>query len=586
MNPSTNDPASTGGPSRRTMLAATGAGVLATALGWTPAFRIPAASAAATLSTPPSFPPGISLYQQAFQNWSQEITIEAAWTCAPNAPADVVAIANWAKANGYRVRAKGMGHNWSPLMVPNGANVDKIILVDTTQHLTAATVNAGTPKTVTVQTGRQMDSLLQTLEDNNLGFMSVPFPGGVTVGGVLAINAHGSSVRANGETRANGMSYGSMSNAIRSLTAVVWSAAANAYVLKTFQRTDPEIGAFLTHLGRAFITEVTLQVGTNQNIRCQSWYSTQVTDVFAPPASAGNNSFAKLVDKYGRVEVLWFPFTTVPWIKMWSVAPSKPLLSKKVTKPYNYTFVNFVTEDQSEFISDLIAGNVSGTSTFTNGEMAVIGSGLIVTGTWDIWGKSKNTWLWVERSTLRIVETGFAVITSRANIQKVVSEFYTQYVATVNAYKSRGQYPMNMPFEIRVNGLDQPAEVDGVSGAVTPQLSSLRPRPDHPEWDVCVWIDMGTIPITPHANEFYTEMENWILAHYTGSYATVRPEWSKAWACGPTAAWSDPAKIATYRAAMNAGQPAGNNFDTARAVLNAYDPARVFSNTFLDALLP
>ncbi|KAB2341647.1 cholesterol oxidase substrate-binding domain-containing protein [Actinomadura rudentiformis] len=33
-------------------------------------------------------------------------------------------------------------------------------------------------------------------------------------------------------------------------------------------------------------------------------------------------------------------------------------------------------------------------------------------------------------------------------------------------------------------------------------------------------------------------------------------------------------------------QPACSNFETARATLNSYDPARVFSNTFLDILLP
>ncbi|GAA3222244.1 cholesterol oxidase substrate-binding domain-containing protein [Actinocorallia longicatena] len=578
-----NDPTQHPRPTRRTVIGTAGAAALATALGWTPAFRVPAAHAAA-LPTPPAFPAGIPLYQQAFENWSGEIHIEAAWTCAPATPADIVTIANWAHANGYRVRARGMGHNWSPLMTSDGENVDHTIFLDTTQHLTAVTVNTGTPRTVTVQTGCQMDRLMQILEDDNLGFMSIPFPGGITIGGVLAINAHGSSVPATGETRPSGMTYGSMSNTIRSLTAVVWNGS--AYTLKTFQRTDPHIGAFLSHLGRALITEVTLQVGTNQNIRCQSWYSTQVGDVFAPPASAGSNSFSKLVDKYGRVEVLWFPFTTVPWIKMWSVAPSKPLLSKKVTSPYNYTFVNFVSEEQSDFVADIVNGDVIGTSTFTNSQMAVVGSGLIVTGTWDIWGKSKNTWLWVERTTLRIVETGFAVITSRANIQRVVHEFYVKYRATVEAYKAQGKYPMNMPFEIRVNGLDQPAEVDGITGAATPLLSSLRPRPDHPEWNVCVWIDMGTIPGTPESDAFYSEMEAWILANYTGTYAGVRPEWSKAWACAPGGAWTDTTRITGYKNAMNAGQPATSNYDTARTILNSYDPARTFSSTFLDTLLP
>jgi FAD/FMN-containing dehydrogenase len=589
MNSSSHDPETTvSGPSRRGVLAAAGVAALGAATGWIPVFTVPAASAASTLATPPNFPGSISLYQQAYQNWSEEINIQAAWTCAPATPADVVTIANWANANGYRVRAKGKGHGWSPLLVPNGSDVTKVILVDTTQHLTAVSVNTGgSPKTVTAQTGLTMDDLMMTLENAGCGFLTIPFPGGITVGGVLAINAHGSGIPATGESRPNGMTYGSMSNTVLSLTAVVWSTAQNAYVLKTFQRTDPDIQAFLAHLGRAFVTEVTMQVGSNQNMRCQSWYSTQVTDVFAPPASAGSSSFAKLVDKYGRVEVLWFPFTTVPWIKMWSVSPSQPLFSTKVTSPYNYTFVNFVTQAESDFLTNVVKGNVSGTSTFTNGEMSVIGSGLITTGTWDIWGKSKNLWQWVKPTTLRIVETGFAVITSRANIQRVVSEFYNQYITTINAFKANGEYPMNMPLEIRVNGLDKPSEVDGVSGAVSPQLSSLRPRPDHPEWDVCVWLDMGTIPGTPHCNEFYTQMETWIMSNYSGTYATVRPEWSKAWACTAGGAWTDnTALTSTIPAALNAGQPAGDNFDKARATLNSYDPNRIFSNTFLDVLLP
>lgn len=88
---------------------------------------------------------------------------------------------------------------------------------------------------------------------------------------------------------------------------------------------------------------------------------------------------------------------------------------------------------------------------------------------------------------------------------------------------------MNGPLEIRVTGLDQPAEA-GVSGAVVPSLSALAPRPDQPQWNVCVWIDMLTIPTTPQCNAFCTQMERWIYSHYTGSYAGPRPEWSKGWA--------------------------------------------------------
>lgn len=583
MNPSTNHPA---GPSRRGVIIAAGLGALGAVAGWTPVFTVPAAYA--TIPTPPNFPAGIPLYQQAYQNWSEEITIEAAWTFAPQTPAEVVTVANWCKANGYTLRAKGIGHNWSPILVPSGADVSKVILADTTKHLTAVTINmAATPKTVTCQTGITMDALLPQLTTAGVGFAAIPAPGNITVGGMLAINAHGSAIPAPGETRPTGMSYGSLSNAILALTAVVWDPGQSAYALKTFHRGDPGIGPLLAHLGRAFITEVTLQAGTLQRLRCQSWYDRQVTDVFAPPASAGSNSFAALLSGGGRIEVIWFPFTTVPWIKLWTVSPAKPWLSTQVSGPYAYTFANFINQSQSDFLKKVVTGDVSSTPTFENGQMSIVGSGLITTGTWDIWGWSNDVYRYVQSTTLRIVEAGFAVLTSRANIQRVVSEFYTQYVSKINAYQAAGDYPMNGPIEIRVTGLDRPSEVDGVSGAVVPSLSSVRPRPDHPEWDVCVWLDMGTIPGTPKCDQFYSEMEQWIWSNYTGSYAAVRPEWSKAWAITPAAAWSDQSALTgRIPAAMNAALPANDNFDTARAALDAYDPARIFSNPFLDTLLP
>jgi hypothetical protein len=43
------------------------------------------------------------------------------------------------------------------------------------------------------------------------------------------------------------------------------------YELKIFDRSHPECKAFLTHLGRAFIVEVTLRVGINHNLRCVSY---------------------------------------------------------------------------------------------------------------------------------------------------------------------------------------------------------------------------------------------------------------------------------------------------------------------------
>jgi FAD/FMN-containing dehydrogenase len=155
----------------------------------------------------------------------------------------------------------------------------------------------------------------------------------------------------------------------------------------------------------------------------------------------------------------------------------------------------------------------------------------------------------------------------------------------MSSYQLLGLFPMNGPVEIRCSGLDQPGDVQ-VASAGSPQLSALRPLPHHPDWDTAVWIDALTIPNTPYSFQFYREMEQWMFSNY-GSYALVRPEWSKGWAYSPTAAWAD-AEILGKRipAAYNNGYAPNDNFDSARATLNSYDPHRVFSNPFLDTLLP
>lgn len=555
------------------------------ALAWVPVFRVTPASAQATTSPPPNFPPSISIYQQAYQNWAGMIVIDDVWTCAPASANDVVTLANWAYANGYRLRAKGMSHNWSPILLPSGSTGAGYVLLDTTQDLTSVSISAGSPATATVGTGVTMNTLTSAIAAAGYGFCAIPAPGDITVGGALAINAHGSAIPATGETMLSGQTYGSLSNLILSLTAVVWNSSSGQYVLTTFQRSNPDIRAFLAHLGRAFITSVTLQLAGSQNLQCQSWVDISAADLFAPPASAGSSSLASYADGAGRVEAIWFPFTDTPWLKVWSIKSSQPLLSVKATSPYNYSFTNSVTSSENTFFDEVAAGDVSGTPAFEDAAIALVDTGLVFTGTWDLWGQWQNVLLYVEPSTVRIVEAGFAIITSRASIQQVVSDFYTQYSSLLSSYAAQGQYPMNGPIEIRITGLDKPSDAL-VSGAQSPILSSLRPRPDQPGWDTAVWLDMGTLPVTAGFSAFYAEMESWIWSHYTGSYATVRPEWSKAWACTSAAPWTSTSILGrTVPAAVSGGQASTDNWSTAVSILTSYDPSSVFSNPFLDTLM-
>jgi len=156
---------------RRLMQGAAAAGVAA----WIPFEQIPAAHAA--LPTPPSFPGGIPLFQQSYRNWSGGIAVDGVWTCTPSTPADVVTLANWARTNGWRLRAKGSSHNWSPLsLAVDGSDAANVVLVDTRTKLTAISVDTATSR-VRVQTGATMLAMMTALESSGLGITASPAPG-------------------------------------------------------------------------------------------------------------------------------------------------------------------------------------------------------------------------------------------------------------------------------------------------------------------------------------------------------------------------------------------------------------------------
>lgn len=570
---------------RRNFLA--GLGSLAASAAWIPVFRVAPASAQATGTAPPDFPASIELYQQGYENWAGDLKIDALWTCAPKSPAEVVELANWAHANNYRLRARGSMHGWSPLAVTAGEGLDtRVVLVDTTQHLTAMRIASTEPAAVAVQAGAMLDDLLLFTEQAGLGFLATPAIGGISVGGMLAINGHGTGIPARGEARVPGQTYGSLSNLVTAVTAVVWDQDSGRYVLRSFDRDHPHCKALLTHLGRSFVTEVTLRVAADSHLRCQSITDVSAAELLARPSSLLPRKLSSYLDRAGRAEIIWFPFTQNPWLKVWSVSPSKPLTARETSTPYNYPFSDSIPREISDLADQIISGNGMFTPQFGQMEYAAVVAGLKATQSEDLWGLSKNLLLYIRASTLRLSEFGFAVLTRRANVQRVVSEFHDQYKRMVAAYQARNEYPINGPMEIRVTGLDLPADA-GVARAEAPALSALHPRADHPEWDVAVWLNLLTFPGTPQAHVFLREMETWMYQNYSGDYAAVRPEWSKGWAYTENSGWADPAILSVnVPGSFPAGQGQGGDWHWARKMLNHFDPYRVFSNSLLDTLLP
>ncbi len=130
-------------------------------------------------------------------------------------------------------------------------------------------------------------------------------------------------------------------------------------------------------------------------------------------------------------------------------------------------------------------------------------------------------------------------MTRRDNIARVINEFTTWLHERMTHYASLGQYPVNMPFEVRLCKVDDADEVL-VDAAGVPDLSPVRPRPDRPDWDTAIWMNVVSIPGTAGMPAFFREMEQWMAAHYSGDYATFRSEWSKGWAFDDEAATATP----------------------------------------------
>ncbi|MFE2883851.1 cholesterol oxidase substrate-binding domain-containing protein [Streptomyces sp. NPDC059272] len=526
----------------------------------------------------PDFPAEVGLYRSAYRNWVGEITADGLWACAPTDPDQVLSVVNWAWRHGWRVRPRGASHGWSPLTIESGTTSDApVLLVDTAPHLTGLALDSRSA--VRAGTGITLEALLTFLEGHGLGLTASPAPGDLTLGGALAVDAHGTAVPAHGEQRTAGHTFGSLSNLVLELTAVVWDADTGAYVLRTYTREEADCGALLTHLGRALITEVVLRVGADANLRCLSRTDIPAAELFAAPGS-GRRTFAGFLDASGRAEAIWFAFTEFPWLKVWSVAPTRPLTSRRVSSPYNYPF----SDNVPTVVADLVGRIVSDAAWYLapvlgNAQLAAAALGLTATLSADIWGPSKNTLLYIRPTTLRETANGYAVLTSRAQVQRVVHEFTAFYKKRLTAYATLGRFPVNGTVEIRVTGLDHPADTE-LTGARAPLLSALRPSTAHPEWDTAVWLDVLTLPGTPHAEEFLRELEQFLLRSYDGTDALARVEWSKGWAYTERAGWSDEEVLGT----VIPGSFGESVWGRAAGVFDRLDPYRVFGNAFLDRL--
>ena len=112
-----------------------------------------------------------------------------------------------------------------------------------------------------------------------------------------------------------------------------------------------------------------------------------------------------------------------------------------------------------------------------------------------------------------------------------------------------------------------------------------KDKPDSPEWDTALWLDILTVPGTRYSNKLFSDLEAWIFTHYTGDYAQARVEWSKGWAYRDTGAWTNVGVLEpTVPNSLRLGQSRADNWDAAVAVLSKYDPDRIYTSLLLEKM--
>lgn len=230
----------------------------------------------------------------------------------------------------------------------------------------------------------------------------------------------------------------------------------------------------------------------------------------------------------------------------------------------------------------MIVGNVTNALGLLNPVLGPAQSLLSTVGnlaflSFDIWGPSKNLLLYVKSSTLRQAESGFAVVTKRANVQKVVSRVVAFYKQLLREYSAMNVYPINGVVEIRASALDRPYSV--VPDGDSPSISPLHAIPGRTDLDTALWIAVLSFNGAPHQQKAFQRIERFLYDSIEGEDAVVRAEWSKGYGYTEYGAWTSPEIVGGF---VQSKYPDGWNF--AISTFDKYDPHRIFSNDYLDKL--
>ena len=384
--------------------------------------------------------------RRSYENWSRMIRVDDVLTATPTTDDEALEIVRWAADRGLRVRPVGAFHTWSPLAFDEPAG---IVAIDQSRMTGLIDFSIDPAPAATFRAGTTLADALRELEMiDNAGASEAPgwawpdYPGvrEVTLGGMLAIGAHGAGVR----TRADQADlFGTVSNLVLGFRAIV--SEAGTYVIREFRRDDPDSGALLVHLGAAYLLSVTMRVVPNcyvgRRVEYPDW------EVAYGP-TAGEGSLQALVEEHGRVQALWFPFTKTPVVQHFTEEPfvegprvTEPLtvrLSPDLPKAFTGMFTQALAH--LPWLTPLV-------------ERRVLAEMRHLSPPDQEWhGTSGNMLLYVQQDTLRVVSLAYAVHVRRDQLQEAVHALAGHFDRMLHDYAAAGHDPINRCLEMGALG--------------------------------------------------------------------------------------------------------------------------------------
>jgi FAD/FMN-containing dehydrogenase len=531
-----------------------------------------------------------------FEDWSEYTRVDQVESVAAASADDVVTLCNNAVKDGYKIRALGHAHNWSPLILQHGTDPNPSVrLIDTSKLVGMSAAVVDGQLHATFGAGTTLEAATQFLEqqDNHgtsaapgYSFSNMPTVGSLTLGGILAVGGHGTSVPFAAQQEPDLM--GCLSNMIVSFKAVTTdpdNPNSHEYAIREFQRTDADASAFLVHLGRAFITEVTLAALPNYYLQLTNLFP-NMDDVMAKPTKTPlpGNALASLLDAHGRVEVIWFPYQPLAWVqcntRFAQTPPKEP--STWVGGPNNYGWMNWITRQESDDFRALFAEYPEYVPDFMvaeAGDALLNMSGTVLNGT------ARDLEIYLTDNTLRMTAFGYVLQLPRSKVQAAASAFYVGLQNLLASYAKTGQYPVNGAVEIRCTTIDRQAALS-VTGAKPPALAATHSvDANDPTLDTVLWVDVLTFPDAPGSAQFFVDLETFTIKTWgAGNPGRLRPEWSKGWAYSTTGPWTNTQLIQSWIPSVYNNATDGLTFDWAKQTLAKYDNANIFSNPFLAKL--